>query len=138
MNSVIKRELLINVLNDESISSDGEISKDGKLISYTYSTFNGQYPDNDIEYISMSDFNKLKNKKGKEIMDHSKLIRIKDKIVFWLRTDKDGFQWLCAENKRILKPLKDVRDFEKRFRIYTIGVENDQSRRAFNNVSRRV
>lgn len=53
--------------------------------------------------------------------DYLKIIRIEDKSVFWIRTEKSGFKWLCTENQRVVKPLKEVRDLEKRFRKYIIG-----------------
>lgn len=59
------------------------------------------------------------------IIEYLKIIRLRDKKVFWIATEKDGFKWLCTKNKKRVKPLKDVKDLEKRFRKHIIGVDND-------------
>jgi len=64
------------------------------------------------------------NVKRGVITEYLKIIRIKDKSIFWIAEDMDGFKWLCTKNKRKVKPLKEVRDLEKRFRKYIIGVDN--------------
>jgi len=60
-------------------------------------------------------------------MKHYKVIRIKDnKIFHFASEDNDIFcTWLCREDKSIIKPLKDVRNYHNRFRKFIIGVDND-------------
>ena len=58
------------------------------------------------------------------IIEYLKIIRIKDKKIFWIAEESDGFKWLCTSSKRKVKPLKEVRELEARFRKYIIRVSN--------------
>ena len=58
-------------------------------------------------------------------MIFTKIIRNKDKKVFWIREDADGGKYLCTVSQRIVKHLRDVRDFNNRFRYFIKGIDND-------------
>jgi hypothetical protein len=59
-------------------------------------------------------------------MEFLKIIRLKDKKIFWIATDfKTGSKYLCRKDKSIIKSLQDVRQLETRFRKFIIGVDND-------------
>ena len=49
-------------------------------------------------------------------MTYTKIIRIKDKKVFYVLDN----EYLCTDNYRMVKHLKDVRDFTVRFRYFII------------------
>lgn len=54
-------------------------------------------------------------------MIYYKVIRIKDNKVFYFAKENDNdvlCTWLCREDKSIIKPLKDVRDYLYRFRRF--------------------
>lgn len=58
-------------------------------------------------------------------MQYTKIIRIKDKKVFWIGEEYKGFKWLCRKDQTIIKPLSSVRDLENRFRYFILGIDND-------------
>lgn len=58
-------------------------------------------------------------------MIFTKIIRKKDKKVFWIAEDSNGGKYLCTSSQRIVKHLRDVRDFYNRFRYFIIGIDND-------------
>lgn len=51
-------------------------------------------------------------------MIYYKVIRIKDNKIFYFAKEEDSIicTWLCREDKSIIKPLRDVRDYLYRFR----------------------
>lgn len=53
-------------------------------------------------------------------MTYKKIIRKKDKKVFYILND----EFLCSENQRILKSLCAVKDFTERFRYFIDGYDN--------------
>jgi hypothetical protein len=59
-------------------------------------------------------------------MEFLKIIRLKDKKVFWIATEfKSNLKYLCRKDKSIIKSLENVRQLEVRFRKFIIGVDND-------------
>ena len=52
-------------------------------------------------------------------MTYKKILRKKDKKVFYILDDK----FLCSENMRVLKSLNVVKDFTNRFRYFIIGID---------------
>lgn len=58
-------------------------------------------------------------------MQYTKIIRIKDKKVFWIGEEHKELKWLCRSDQTIIKPLSNVRDLENRFRYFVIGIDND-------------
>ena len=45
-------------------------------------------------------------------MTYKKVVRIKDKRIFFIRIEKDKSKFLCSETKRMIKHLRDVSNFE--------------------------
>ena len=52
-------------------------------------------------------------------MTYTKIIRIKDKKVFYVLDN----EYLCTDTYRMVKHLKDVRDFTVRFRYFIVGID---------------
>lgn len=69
--------------------------------------------------------NTVINHKTNHIFEYTKIIRIIDKKVFFIGRENNNILWLCKKDYSLIKPLKEVRDLEKRFRKFIIGVDND-------------